>query len=355
MSATRKELMVVGAGITGSLTAALLARRAPEVAASVTVWDKARGAGGRMTTYRLPTDPSLHVDMGAQYISHFKRTGENAEFQRLKDGIFSELTSEGILKPFCGQIEGELHDAAKHTLSKFVAPKGLSNIAKYFLSQSNATTQFQKQLTEIKLNSDNKILCVTAHQRQAHFDALVLTIPVPQMLALEGNLLSSINPEIITKLSSVRYSSRYALGLFYDKGASVPHCDWSGRYISNPVIRYASWDTAKRAFGSKEKTLLLHTSVPFGIQYLESDTTEVQEPILQALNELIPGLPPAAHSRLIRWRYSQVVQPYPGSPGCVVLSHKPLVVATGDAFSESNFEGCLYAANATVNTLVQHL
>ena len=347
--------MVVGAGITGSLTASLLARRAPEVAVSVTVWDKARGAGGRMTTYRQPTDPSLHVDMGAQYISHFKRTGESAEFQRLKDGIFSELTSEGILRPFCGQIEGELHDPAKHTLSKFVAPKGMSNIAKYFLSQSNAATEFQQKLTEIKHDSDHKIFCVTAHQCQAHFDALVLTIPVPQMLALEGNLMSSINPEIVTKLNSVKYSSRYALGLFYGQGPSVPHCDWSGKYINNPVIRYASWDTAKRAFGSKEKTLLLHTSVPFGIQHLESNTTEVQEPILQALNELIPGLPPASHSRLIRWRYSQVVQPYPGSPGCVVLSHKPLVVATGDGFSESTFEGCVYAADATVNTLVQHL
>ena len=94
--------------------------------------------------------------------------------------------------------------------------------------------------------------------------------------------------------------------------------------------------------------------MPFGIQHLERKTTEVQELVLQALNELIPGLPPASHSRLIRWRYSQVVQPYPGSPGCVVLSHKPLVVATGDGFSESSFEGCVYAADATVNALVQH-
>jgi len=62
------ELLVVGAGITGSLTAALLARRCQELAVGLTVWDKARGAGGRMSTHRLPADPSMHVDMGAQYI-----------------------------------------------------------------------------------------------------------------------------------------------------------------------------------------------------------------------------------------------------------------------------------------------
>jgi len=350
------ELLVVGAGITGSLTAALLARRCQELAVGLTVWDKARGAGGRMSTHRLPADPSMHVDMGAQYISRFQRTEENLEYQKQKDEIYAELISNEILTPFCGKIDGELESHAD--ISKFVAPKGLSNIAKYFLSQSSATTQFQQQLIKAELNHHDhrhKILCTTASQLQANFDAMVLTVPVPQMLALQGNLIGSIDPEIITKLSSVKYSSRFALGLFYDEAAAVPSCSWSGKYIDHPVIRYASWDTAKRATGSKGKTLLLHTSVPFGIKHFNSTNSEVQELIEQTLKELIPGLPLSCHSYLLRWRYSQVSQPYPGYPGCVVLSHNPLVIATGDAFSESSFDGCLYAANTTAKLLIQYL
>ena len=347
---------MVGAGITGSLTAALLARRRPELAVGLTVWDKARGAGGRMTTHRLPADPSLHVDMGAQYISRFQRTEEDSEYQKLKDELYVELISNEILSPFCGKIDGELQHHA--SISKFVAPKGLSNIAKYFLSQSNATTQFQQQLTKAELNyydDQHKILCTAASQLQARYDAVVLTMPVPQMLALDGNLIGSIDPEIMTTLNSVQYSSRCALGLFYDEAAAVPSCSWSGRYIDHPVIRYASWDTAKRASGSAGKTLLLHTSVPFGIKHFNSTDGEVQKLIEQTLKELIPGLPLASHSYLLRWRYSQVSQPYPGHPGCVVLSRDPLVIATGDAFSESSFDGCVYAANATAKILTQCL
>jgi renalase len=75
---SQKELLIVGAGLTGSLTANLLTRaptaastvssslKPPGLGISVSVWDKARGAGGRMTTHRYPAESSLHMDMGAQ-------------------------------------------------------------------------------------------------------------------------------------------------------------------------------------------------------------------------------------------------------------------------------------------------
>ena len=61
------RLLVVGAGLTGSLTASLLKQKFP--AMTVTVWEKSRGAGGRFATNRCPTDARCMVDLGAQYIS----------------------------------------------------------------------------------------------------------------------------------------------------------------------------------------------------------------------------------------------------------------------------------------------
>ena len=346
MPMAKKELLVVGAGITGSLTAAFLSKSFPEVA--VTMWEKARGAGGRMTTHRLPEDGSLHVDMGAQYISRFD-TQEDLEYKKRKEEIYSELLSSRTLVPFNGEIEGGQPQSSP-VLCNYVAPTGLSSTAKHFLAQSKGKKQFQHSLTSVIVSG--KVECNTSCGTRANFDAVVLTLPVPEILKLEGNLKTLITPDIKTKLEGVQYSSRYALGLFYNDSTSLPRYNWSAKYFDNQTIRFACWDSDKRAVSQvKGRTLLLHTSVPFGLKNLESDKIVVQSTILNSLKDVIPGLPEATHSHIIRWRYSQVFQPYPSCPGCVVLCENPLVVATGDGFIGSNFENCLRAAYATEEVL----
>ena len=355
-----KELLIVGAGITGSLTAALLSRAHPASGAAVTIWDKARGAGGRMSTHRYQ---NLQVDMGAQYVSHFKTEGSE-EYEQLKYALYQELLSKGVLVPFSGTIEGERKDLTQSVLHNYVSPKGLNAIAKHFMKSSIATTSFQNQLAKMDINSsegsDTKgctIRCTT-NGLEATFDAVILTMPVPQILALSGNFLSTLQADVRLNLAAVRYSSRYALGLCYDAAAvsaapeGVFDSKWSVRYLDNPIIRYASWDTGKRGADlDVGRTLLAHSSVPFGVENLETDKEEVKDIMVERLGEIIPGLPVPTHMHIIRWRYSQVSQVYPGSPGCVVLSHDPLVVATGDGFTGSNFENCIRAAQATTNVL----
>lgn len=63
------RLLIVGAGLTGSVTASLLRRKFPKDVLNITVWEKSRGAGGRMTTNRNPSDPRCTADLGAQYVS----------------------------------------------------------------------------------------------------------------------------------------------------------------------------------------------------------------------------------------------------------------------------------------------
>ena len=38
-----------------------------------------------------------------------------------------------------------------------------------------------------------------------------------------------------------------------------------------------------------------------------------------------------------------------GAPGCGVLCDTPLLIACGDAFSHSNFDGCIESALSVVN------
>ena len=56
----------------------------------------------------------------------------------------------------------------------------------------------------------------------------------------------------------------------------------------------------------------------------------------------------------VYFRYSQVSRPYRNSPGCVVLSDDPApLIAAGDAFTHSNFDGCVASAKAVIDQLVK--
>ena len=54
-------------------------------------------------------------------------------------------------------------------------------------------------------------------------------------------------------------------------------------------------------------SLLVHTSVPFGLEHLEADKDDVcSNIVLPRLRKLIPALPPHVAVKNHKWRFSQV-------------------------------------------------
>ena len=62
------KILVVGGGLTAAVTTSLL-KSAGSKTPVVTVWDKAKTVGGRMSTLKCRFNPDLTADLGAQYIS----------------------------------------------------------------------------------------------------------------------------------------------------------------------------------------------------------------------------------------------------------------------------------------------
>ena len=73
MSIKPYRMLIVGAGLTASVTSAFIKQHLPNI--EVNIWEKSRGIGGRMNTNRSP-DGLATVDLGAQYIT---KTGQYAE------------------------------------------------------------------------------------------------------------------------------------------------------------------------------------------------------------------------------------------------------------------------------------
>ncbi|OCT71385.1 renalase, FAD-dependent amine oxidase L homeolog isoform X1 [Xenopus laevis] len=346
MAGSSSRVLIVGAGLSGSLCAYLLGQRLG-TRVQLTVWDKSKGAGGRMATSRSPYEPKCTVDLGAQYITV---TPYYAEKHKT---FYNELTAQGICQPLSTTVDGM---AMKDGSYNLVTPNGVSSIVKHFLSQSGAEIFYERHVTHINLRDGRWEVCRKSGSPES-FDVVILTMPVPQILQLQGDVQTLIREDKRQQLKSVRYSSRYALGLFYEAGAQI-HVPWAAKYITdNPCIRFISVDNKKRNVESPEvgPSLVVHTSVPFGIEHLEEEKESVQSLIMAQLKAILPDLPQPKSIKCQKWRYSQVTEAFPDCPGQITLHDEPLLLCGGDGFTHSNFDGCTHSAVQMAETLVTRL
>ncbi|XP_036428913.1 renalase isoform X1 [Colossoma macropomum] len=331
------RVLIIGAGLTGSLCACLLRRELSD-RVKIVVWEKSRGTGGRMSTSRSPSNMSCTADLGAQYIT------ATPYYSRIHKSFYEELLLHDLLKPLEATIEGMmLKDEGS---LNYVTPSGVSSIVKHYLKESaGAEVCFGHHVTHVYCRGSGWEVCRKGGSPE-QFDVVVLTMPVPQILQLQGDIGSLLKDSERQKLEAVSYSSRFALGLFYKAGVqiSVP---WAAKYVSNnPCIRYIAIDDKKRNLVSDEcgPSVVVHTSVPFGLQHLEEPLEEVQPVILRELEKVMPELPEPENIKCQKWRYSQVTGSVTDCPGQITLLSKPLLVCGGDAFTHSNFDGCVESA-----------
>uniref|UniRef100_A0A672FEY9 Renalase, FAD-dependent amine oxidase n=1 Tax=Salarias fasciatus TaxID=181472 RepID=A0A672FEY9_SALFA len=334
------RVLIVGAGLTGSLCACLL-RRELQSKVHIVVWDKSRGAGGRMSTSRSP-DPSSHpADLGAQYIS------ATPAYAQSHQSFYSELLAAGVLKPLDCIIEGLKQ---KDISYNYVTPLGMSSLVKHFLSESGKHTP---DCTRRGASWEVKRKVGESET----FDAVVLTMPVPQILQLEGDVGPLLSVQQKQQLDGVAYSSRFALALFFPPDA-VFSFPWGARYVSeSDCIRYIAVDPRKCRSdpAGRGPSMVVHTSVPFGVEHLEEDKEEVKPVILQELYKLLPDLPQPISIKCHKWRYSQVLTTVPDCPGHMTVLNQPPLVCGGDAFTHSNFDGCVESALSLLGALKSSL
>jgi len=341
------RVLLVGGGITSAVTASMLAETQPHL--RLTVWDKARGAGGRMSTARSSRYPGASVDTGAQYIS----SAPALYSQHLE--IYQALLASGVLKPAnISMIQGMREDrlGEGERTEHFIVPDGMSSLVKHFFRQSGAELNFGRRVAEVN-RRDSLWQVRTECGLEDVFDAVVLTMPVPQVLQMAGDMphLISEAPGVRPGLEAVTYSTRFVLGLYYD-GAVDLGVDWACKYVTdNPVIRFVSIDNMKREKTNIPGSILVHSTVPFGLKNINRSHEEMKPVMMKALKEMFPNLPSTDDQKSLKWLYSQVHKGYPDSPGSVRLNDSPPLVLGGDAFTQSNFDGCIQSAKSIVTSI----
>ncbi|XP_037052492.1 renalase-like [Bradysia coprophila] len=357
-----KRILLIGAGLTSAVIANVLKRSHIYNSSTIElhIWEKARGAGGRFSTSRSPCNSDCIADLGAQYLT---RTPSNV----LSQPYFEDLIGNGLISKFSTEnIPGFLQNSVVDKES-YVCTNGTASVVKYLLRDIPNIT-FNKRVASISVIDDGRIKVVSEGQKEFDiFDVIVSTMPVPQLLQL-GNIdtiLQSLgNPDIKEKLAQVSYTSRYALGLFYNEKLTIAPSESCMNFVDgDAMVRYWTLEDEKRQLGRVNKSFdnassaVVHTSVTFGAENIDRDAKDVQQILLERVEKTCKSLHGAvpAFVKCHKWRYSQVSRGYEGAPGFVVLSKTPLILAAGDGFIQSGFENCVFSGEETAKYVVEAL
>ena len=403
------SILVVGGGLTGAACGRALCRLLPS-GSSVVVWEALDVLGGRFHTERIADGGAC--DTGAQYVT----VTDDGAVAEAHAPLFAELTSAGVLNPLCGRIEGGR--AADGGGANYVAPSGLSSVVAHLFATAGLEPTRAKRAVGMRLASSAgrtarlwQVRSADGHTQS--FDGVILTQPLPEMVALldesdartwltdetvDSDARATRPPERLTRsaVNAVQYSSRYALTLFFPPTAAstfADEIDWVARYINkaeDDAIVYLGYDAAKRsgssahvaAAAATEKTtspspsvsLIVHSSVPYALQRLAANTPdhEVVADLRSRVDKLLPWLPNPSASMLKVWRISQVRHPLPlpsapegkqATTACWPLTPPvgaedgtpPPLVLAGDAFSPlgSRFDGCIQSGEDAAHAMAR--
>lgn len=325
--------LVVGAGIAGLLAA----RTLREQGLRVTVLDKGRGVGGRMATRRI----------GAAVFDH------GAQFFTVRDSRFAALVSTWlsaeVAVEWCrgfadaeGAAAGDGHPRYRGKQGMTAVPKHLALGLDVLLGQRVTSVEAQGARWSVRTHVGARYTA----------DALVLTAPVPQSLAVLEAGSTALPAEPLRALQAIGYDPCLAL-LIQPTKSAVPAP--GGMHLAGEPL---SWIADNRQKGiSAREAVTLHAGAGFSRAHWDTVEHEVVSLLLSAaavwLSEAALLSEPAADIQVHRWRYAKPATLHPDS--CLSLTEPLPLVFAGDAFGTPRVEGAalsgLAAAQAVLDAL----
>jgi len=274
------RIAVIGAGAAGAMAARMLSDHGHVVE----IFDKARGAGGRLATRR--TD-SLQFDHGAQYL-----TLRNPQLESLR----AAWIESGVLAAWQEQA-----DPAR---TRWVGVPGMSALARHLLGELPA-----HWTTEIRAlhRLQHRWRLDDAEDNAHHgFDAVVVAIPAPQ-----ARLLLRGPASWHDALAAVEMAPCWAV---LAAGVELPQHRYRGiselELPAGTPLAWAARDASKPGRDPSAATWVLHADEHWSRAHVEAERAWVAATLWQSFASVagaFPAAPPYLDAH--RWRHARVVQP----------------------------------------------
>jgi hypothetical protein len=319
-----KKIAIIGAGMAG-VTAARTLQKAGHW---VRIFEKSRGAGGRMSTRETSFGS---FDHGAQYF-----TIRDARFER---AIQEVPGSSDICRPWSVNAvrvldeHGRVIEAPKPPREMhYVAVPGMNALVKHWISplEDLGLVQYESEVKRIE-SSQSKTSALRSWSLHAQegsktvihqgFDALVLAVPNPQCSALLGHSVlqkfidadltataQSIKQQVDLVLTQPCWTLMVAYPQASQPGLSHIGPQWNAAKSTHHRIAWLARESSKPGKSHIERWTV-QAGPEWSSEHLEDDAERVKAKMLRAFAELTGIRVEPGHSAVHRWRYAKTLNP----------------------------------------------
>lgn len=326
-----KRIAIIGAGISGLA----LARRLSTVA-EVTVFEKARGVGGRMSTRYA--DP-FYFDHGAQCF-----TARSAEFQAflkpyMEAGSVAEWKGD-VVNLEVGKAESKRIWLEPH----LVATPNMNSLCKALAVGLDLRTA-----CEVAPLGERDAMGWELQDKEGKalgmFDWVISTAPPAQTVRLFGEYLEEGEP-----IRTAGMQGCYALMLGF---ARPWHKPWIAAKVRDNPIKWISVNSSKPGRNSQTTSLVVHSRNDWAEEHIDDDMEGAQAFLLGQF-ERVTGFDgrQADYISLHRWRYAIVdTTQKPGTLFNAALG----LAATSDWCETSRIEEAWQHADRLADSILQSM
>jgi predicted NAD/FAD-dependent oxidoreductase len=325
------RVAVIGAGLSG-----LIVARRLQALADVTVFEKSRGAGGRMAT-RYAGD--FEFDHGAQFF-----TARSDSFRAFLQPLI-EAGAVADWQAEFAEFDGRTLTTLRSWIGDyphFVGSPRMNRIGKVMSADLNIA--LETTIATMARESDGWMLSDSTGVRSGPFDWLVLTAPGPQTATLARRF-----PDLVDFCGQRNMLGCFALMLGFADPIDLP---WQAALVRNADISWISVNSSKP--GRKPPfTLVVHSTNAWADAHIDDDIDHVLDHMLDEASTIIgEDLEHAEHCQVQRWRYANIARQT--GPHFFMRDQEGLA-ACGDWCVRGRIEAAFTSANELARALAEKL
>ena len=317
-----KDILIVGAGISGLMAANLLSDNGYRV----TVIEKSRAVGGRMATRRF--DGGV-FDHGAQFF-----TVRTEIFKKYID----QLIKDEIIREWSRGFPPNKQDGHP----RYRGVSGMTDIAKYYAH--GLDIHFGERALFLDYTHPGWSI-QTEKETIYTADALILTAPLPQTGLLLQNGKNNIQQSILEELAEISYDPCLGLLVTSEEESSI-ESPGAFQLSGEPI----AWICDNRIKGiSKNRTAItVHAGPEFSRKYWDLDNNTLISTLYHTAKDWIPIA--YKECQIKRWRYSQPKTVF--EERTLFISDPAPIAFAGDAFGGPKVEGASLSGLAAAEKIM---
>jgi renalase len=278
------RVAIIGAGIAGLTIAKRLSKRC-----EISVFEKARGVGGRMSTRYAPP---FYFDHGAQFFT--AKTSQFQEFLKpyIETGAVAEWQGK-IVNLEVGQQETEFSWPEPH----WVANPNMNSLCKD-LSRGLDVHLSSEVAPLAEKNENGWTLNNKDLENLGHFDWVISTAPAMQTLRLFGQHVPAES-----SLHAAKMLGCYTLMIGFKR-------PWDRSWIAakphDNTIQWISVNSSKPFRDQNMTSLVVHSKNDWAEEHIDDEVNDVEKFLLEQFF-LLTGIDPrdADFVTVHRWRYAK--------------------------------------------------